>query len=87
MDLTTAQQVILVILSSFLAIFLLLGIVTSIVIIGIMRHIKKIINKAEHIADNAESVTNFFKQSAGPVALAKLISNLVHSYRESKNKS
>lgn len=86
MDLNTTQQVLLIILSSFLALFLITGIIFGVIAIKIMRHIKRITEKAEQIADKAESVTTFFQQTAGPAAMAKLVSNIVHTIREHKGK-
>lgn len=86
MDLNTTQQVLLIILSSFLALFLVTGIVLGVMVIKIMRHIKHITEKAEQIADKAESVTTFFQQTAGPAAMAKLVSNIMHTIREHKGK-
>jgi len=86
MDLNTTQQVLLVILSSFLAIFLLTGIIIGIMTIKILRSVKHITEKAGQIADKAEAVSEFFQQSAGPAAIAKLVSNIVHSVRENKRK-
>ncbi|RTK93730.1 hypothetical protein EKI60_05295 [Candidatus Saccharibacteria bacterium] len=84
MDLGTAQQILVVILSSFLAIFLLLGIVATVLVIKVLKHVKHITEKAEQIADKAEAVSSFFQQSAGPAAIAKLISNIVHAARQTK---
>lgn len=86
MDLGTTQQIILIILASCLAIFLILSIIAAILIIKVMKHIRRITEKAEQIADKAESVTAFFQQSAGPAALAKLLSNIVHTVRDNKKK-
>ena len=84
MELSTVQQIILVILASTLAIFLIVGIVIGVLIIKVMKHIRRITEKAEAIADKADSVTTFFQQSAGPAAIAKLISNIVHNMKDSK---
>ena len=73
MELSTVQQIILVILAS-----------TLVLIIKVMKHIRRITEKAEAIADKADSVTTFFQQSAGPAAIAKLISNIVHNMKDSK---
>jgi hypothetical protein len=84
-----APDILVVFLSSFLGLFLLLGVVASAKIIQILNHIKSITEKAEKIADTAEHVGEFFKYSAGPAAIAKLIvsiSDQVFS-KEKKRKS
>lgn len=82
MTLGTTEQILVVILAITLAILLILSIVAVVLTIQIMKHIKRITAKAEAIADKADSVTSFFQQTAGPAALAKLVSNIVHTVRE-----
>ncbi len=84
MDLGTAQQIILIILASFLALFLIVSIIIGILIIKVLRTIRHITQKAETITDRADAVAAFFQQSAGPAAIVKLVSNIVHSVREHK---
>lgn len=86
MSLGTAEQILVVVLSIFLAIFLVLSIVVAVLVIKLLKNIKHITQKAESIADRADSVTAFFQQSAGPAAIAKLVSNIVHTVREKKEK-
>jgi hypothetical protein len=86
MTLGTTEQVLVVILAITLAVLLILSVVVAVLFIRVMRQIKRIITKAESIADKADSVTTFFQQTAGPAALAKLVSNIVHSVREKKGK-
>jgi hypothetical protein len=73
----TASQVLLIIVSATLSIFLLVGIIAIVKSIKILNHIKSITEKAERIADNAEHVSDFFQKTAGPAAIAKLISNII----------
>lgn len=86
MTIDTSASVLVIIVSSLLAIFLLLSIVIAAYSIKLIRHIQRIVEKAEQIADKADSVTTFFQQTAGPAAIAKLISNLIHTVRDKKEK-
>lgn len=84
-----AERVLVVILSSALALFLLLAIVATVKIIQILNHLKSITEKAEHLADTAESVGEFFRYTAGPAAVAKFLSNItdtVFKHRKGKGK-
>ena len=74
-----AAGTLVIILSVTLAIFLLVAIVALVKIIQILNHLKSISEKAEKLADTAESVGEFFKYSAGPVAIGRLISNIADS--------
>lgn len=80
----TAEQIILLILAVTLATFLILSIIIAIKTIQILKHIKLIIEKAENIADKAEAVSEFFQNTAGPVAIVRLISNIFHVNNEGK---
>lgn len=78
----TAEQVLVIVLSGLLALFLTLSIAAVIIFIKILRQIKLIVRKAESIADHAESVSSFFQHTAGPAAVGKLVSNIFHTIRE-----
>ena len=69
-------EVIVIILSFFLAVFLLLGIVIFVKVVQIINVVKRIIDHAEQMADRAEHITAFFEKTATPVALVKLVSNI-----------
>lgn len=71
-----AETILVVVLASFLALFLLLAIVATIKLIQIFNHINKITEQAEAIADKAEETVSFFRKAAGPVAIGNLIANI-----------
>lgn len=73
---STWFAVLVIILSTFLAIMLLLSIVLLVKIIKIVKQIKRIIDQAEQVADKAEHIAAFFEKTATPVALLKLVSNI-----------
>lgn len=75
-----------IILSVFLAIVLILGIVLMVKIIQIVKHIKYITEQAEQVADRAEHISAFFERTATPVALLKLISNFSDVLKKAKRK-
>jgi hypothetical protein len=72
----TAEQLLVILLSSALAVFLMLAIVATIKVIKILNHIDGIVEKAEKIAHNAEAVGNMIKKTAGPMALGRLVANM-----------
>lgn len=63
------------VLGVFLAIFLLLGIILTVIVIRVARLAKRITEHAEQVADRAEHVSAFFEKTATPVALMKLVAN------------
>ena len=84
MTISTTEQMLLIILSSALALFLLLGIVAAIISIKILNNVKRITEKAEQIADKAELATEFFSNTSATVAVGKLISNIFNAGRNNK---
>ena len=82
----TAMQVLVVIVSATLTVFLIVSIIVLVKIIQVLNDVKRITKKAEHIADQAEAVVNFFQNSAVPVAIVKLISNIIQSFKSKKSR-
>jgi hypothetical protein len=69
----TTERVLVIFLSAALAIFLVLGITVLIFVIQIVRRVKRITEKAEHLADKAESVGEFLRRAAGPLAISRIV--------------
>lgn len=87
----TTEQILLIILSSALAIFLILAIVVTAEVIKLVKQLQRITQKAEVVADKAEMVSNFVGKTAGPIAIGKLIISIVesaksHAEKVSRNK-
>lgn len=80
-----AESVLVIIVSSILSLFLLVGIIALVKFIQILKHIKHITKKAEDIAGRADAVSEFFEKTAGPAALAKLVSNIAQTFRDKKH--
>ncbi len=81
-----STEVLIIILSVTLSVFLLAGIVALIKVIQILNRIKTIVEKAETVADKVEAVGEFFKQSAAPVAIAKMVANISEAVFKRKTK-
>jgi hypothetical protein len=71
-----AQEILVVFLSTALALFLVLGIILLVLCIKIANHIKHISEKAEHITDRAEDIADFFSKAATPMAIGKIITSI-----------
>lgn len=74
---TTSTDILVILLSVSMSVVLLLLIIALVYVIRILKTIRMITDKAEHIAENVDNVSEFFKKSAGPAAIAKLVANLV----------
>lgn len=80
----TSEEILVIILSTALAVFLILGIFALIKLNQILNHVNHITEKAENLADKAEEVGEFFQKTATSTALVRLIGNIAHSYRSGK---
>lgn len=81
-----AQEILVVILSAFLALFLLLNIVFLIIAIKVVLVVKRVTTKAETLADKAEAVGDFFQHAATPMVIARLFNTVSDSIFKRTNK-
>ena len=81
------EQILVVVLATVLAIFLVLAIVLLVLLIKVVRTIKRVTDKAEHLADKAEAVGEFFQHAAGPMALGRAISTIADTFMHRKDSS
>lgn len=82
----TAEQVLVIFLSTALGIFLVLSIIVLTYLIQIMKTVKRITVKAEELADKAGQIGDMVKQAAGPTAVGRVLVNLADSVFK-RNKS
>ena len=83
----TAQEILVIVLSSFLALFLLLNIVALIFIIKIVQSVKRITEKAENLADKAEEIGDFVKHASGPIVIGRALAVISDTFFGRKSKS
>lgn len=79
-------DILVIILGVTLAILLVLSIIAMFYAIKVLKALRHISEKAEHFAQNMESASEFFKKSAGPIAVTKILANIVDAMREKKGK-
>lgn len=80
MDLSTAQQILVIILSAALAVAIILAIVISIMLIKLLAQARRVVQKAEHAVQSAEAVGEVIKNIAGPATAmraAKFVFNMI----------
>ena len=84
---TTAEQILVVFLSTALAIFLVIAIIAGIQAIKLLKTLQSVATKAESFVTSAEAVGQVVKQTVGALSLtrfAKGVANFVHSKQEDK---
>jgi len=77
----TSYDVLVIILSITLAIFLVMSIVALTYLIQIMKKAKIIAQKVEKAVDNVEAATKAFKTTASGSGVASFISNIVETVK------
>lgn len=73
----TSFTILVFILSLMLIVFLVVGIIVLVKLAQILKQVSRIITKAEMVADKAEVVGEFFRKTAAPLAIGKLIANIM----------
>ena len=82
----TAFDVLVIILSSLLGLFLILSIIVIIFIIKLVSSIKRVVAKGEQVVDSAEAAAEMFKKASGPLGLLRTISNIVETVAKHKHR-
>ncbi len=81
-----AFEILVIILSITLAVLLIASIFLVVVLVKLVNQLRIVSHKAEEIVDDVETVSGFFRKTAGPVAITSLISNIVSKVTEMKSK-
>lgn len=79
-----SYDILVIILSIALAIFLILGIVFMVYVIRISKRVDEITEKARSAVNNVESATRVFSKAAAPAAFSKVLANIVEGWQDSK---
>jgi hypothetical protein len=79
------QRILVIFLSATLAIFLCLGIFLLVKVIKIVKKAENIADRVEHIAEKAETASDFVAQNASKIALGSLIGKFM-SKKSSKRR-
>lgn len=81
-----AQEILVIFLSTALAISLVLSIILLAICIKIAKHIKNISEKAELITDKAENIAEFMSSAATPLIMGKIITSFTEMIRGRSSK-
>ncbi|MGB4758793.1 MAG: hypothetical protein WBP26_01930 [Candidatus Saccharimonadales bacterium] len=84
MDLDTASQLLLIIVSTVLSVFLIVGIILIVKLIKISKGVNHIVVKAEGLVDSAEAAASVLRKGAGTLAFSRIISNIADLTKNSK---
>jgi len=76
----------LIVVSSTLAVFLVLASIALIFFIKLLSSLRRISAKAENVAESVEAAADTFERSAKPMAVLKLVSNIADSVAKFRKK-
>lgn len=82
----TAEQILVVFLSTALAIFLALAIAIAIQVIRLMKTLQSVADKAEALADSAEKTAEAVKNAVGQLSVMRFVQNVVDMVQKKTKK-
>jgi hypothetical protein len=80
----TAFDILVIILSTFLAVFLILAIVATVAIIKLVRSVNRVVAKGEHMITSAEHAADIFKNAAVPLSTVRVVTNIIETLTKHK---
>ncbi len=81
-----SYDILVIILSVALAVLITLAIVFMVFMIKIVRGVNHLTERAQNIIENVETASKVFEKSAGPVAVSRIVANIIDMFREDKGK-
>jgi len=82
----TASEILVIIVSSVLAIFLVVLIVVLIQASKLIKQVKRVTVRAENVADSMEAAASAFERTASPIAIIKIIGNIIDQTTRSRKR-
>ncbi|HSX15338.1 MAG TPA: hypothetical protein VLF40_00975 [Candidatus Saccharimonadales bacterium] len=76
----TAFDILVIILSCTLFIFLVLAIVLTALVLGLVRALRKIVAKGERLVDSAEAIGETLKAHAGAANIVRVLMGFVSNF-------
>ncbi len=82
----SSERTLVIFLSAALAVFLVLAIVTAIKAIQVLNNVRRVSDKVANLADSASSIGEFLKKAAGPLAVGRVVTNVIKKKRGKRGK-
>jgi len=80
----TAFDILVIVLSCLLGIFLILSIISVALVIKLVKSLRQIVAKGEQLVDGAEELAETLKRNAGALGIMRLIMKFVSTINKSK---
>lgn len=81
---SSASEILVIILSIFLALFLILGIALLMYLIKLTKQIREVTKTAEHTMSSIDTVVSGAAKVVSPIFMAEMISKLVNKFKKEK---
>ncbi len=82
----TAEEILVVFLSTALAVFLFLSIIIAIQVYRLLKVVRNIADKTEQVVDTAEQVGSIIKNVSGPLGVINMVKNIVEVTQHKRGK-
>jgi biopolymer transport protein ExbB/TolQ len=69
----TTFDILVIVLGSLLGIFLLLSIISVALVLKLLKSLRQVVAKGEHLVDSAEELGETFKRNAGAVGMLRIL--------------
>jgi ethanolamine transporter EutH len=83
-SMNTTFDILVIVLSCLLAIFLVISIISALLVLKLVKALRQIIAKGEHLVDSAEALGDTLRRNAGAVSILKLVMKFVSTMNKSK---
>ena len=82
----TSFDILVIGLGCLLAIFLILSIIVVVLILRLVVALRQVVAKGEHLMDNAEAISDIFRQNAGAVGIVRVLMHFINNMGSSRRK-
>jgi hypothetical protein len=72
-----AQEILVIVISSLLGLVLLVSLVVLVLVIRLVKTVRRVVGKAEQFIESAEAATDVLKNAGGPLAVLKIVRNIM----------
>jgi len=79
-----AESILVIIVSATLTLFLLLAIIVLVLIARVLFTIKRIVEHADRVIETAGEAADMLKNVSGPLALFKLLRNIIRTFEKTR---
>jgi biopolymer transport protein ExbB/TolQ len=80
----TTFDILVIVLSCLLALFLILSIISAVLVLKLVKSLRQIVAKGEHLVDSAEELGETLRRNAGAVGILRLVMKFIASMNKSK---